>query len=168
MDLIYANSKDLTQSGLMYIRVSSLFLVSFRHISVLLKKPTCIQYQIYILLFIFARRHNSYNFLSDRLQSRNFVFWAEIWEIQAYWRKHLISCPAWHKTVLKCTHLCLQNHCRRKEPLGWKVVNTQTHKTWPHTEIHALLQTQTQSFHHQLIHTKKNYHPPSRQLHVQS
>ena len=94
--------------------MASLPVVSFRHISVLVTKPNCILYQIYILPFIFVWRHISYHslrekysvslriqskygkirtrkkpvfghflridFLSNWLQSRNFVFWGEIWK----------------------------------------------------------------------------------------
>ena len=55
-DLLYAHAKDLIQSGRIQIRVASLFLVSFRHLSVLSIGPTYILYQ-YISSFRGALYH---------------------------------------------------------------------------------------------------------------
>ena len=58
----YGNAKDLTQSWRIYIRVASLSLVSFRHLSVLLRGWLITYMNIYHL---FADANISYCFLSS-------------------------------------------------------------------------------------------------------
>ena len=89
-DLLCANVKDLIQSWRIWIRVASLSLVSFRHLSVLVWGRFISYINIYI---IFVSSIVSYHFLSSLERAGIFVFGGEIWHFQTVRRRNLVEAP---------------------------------------------------------------------------
>ena len=142
------------------IRLASLSLVSFRHLSVL-RRGRHISY-VYIY-FIFSWPENLiyiiYHIVSLQLSTGwSFVIWGEIWHFQIPRWRNLAEAP--RLIFTKQDHWSVPSSmswtsCRRKKPSGWKNIHTHTHThTNIHTHIH--IHTNTHTHTHTHTHTSSN------------
>ena len=128
-DFLYGNAKDLIQSRSIKIRVASLSLVSFCHLSVLSVAD------VYpISIYIISPVSCSLEFSPLEVKYDIFRDWDE-----GTWQKHPRKYLQ-HNIVDHYAEVC-QRHCyRQKKPLRWKSTHTHTH-THTHTQTHFIIHT---------------------------
>ena len=124
-NLFYANAQDLIQCRRIKIRVASLYLVSFRHLSDL----WCAELWPTLIYIIFSWSHIPYRFLSNFRRAG--VLSSEVkYDIfrngdEGTWLKRR-EWSSQHNVVDTCLSSMSQTSCSGKKPPPWKPRDTHT------------------------------------------